>query len=58
MQAGTEFPVRLPEAREEAFKITLAEVGADTFALQLGDVVRSFSYGGEQFSKGSIQINK
>ena len=57
MKTGTQFPARVPEAREEPFMITLAAADDETFSLQLGDTVRSFAYEDEKLSSGSIQLD-
>lgn len=58
MKPGAQFPVRLPEAREEPFTITLTEIAEDSFSLQVGEAVQSFPYEDGAASNGSIQIDE
>lgn len=58
MKAGTQFPVRVPEAREEPFIVTLAEVTNESFSLQIEDTVQSFPYLDTKLSQGAIRLNE
>ena len=42
MKAGASFPARIPETKDQAYTVTLTEVGPDDFTLRLREVEKSY----------------
>lgn len=59
LKLGTSFPVRLPEAEDRSYTLTVTDISSDGYELQIGDVRKRVSYDqGAELKAGSIQLNK
>ncbi|HKK17454.1 MAG TPA: hypothetical protein VJ952_02135 [Opitutales bacterium] len=57
LRPGTSFPVRLPQAKNQTFKLTVAEISSDDYTLQIGDATKKLSFGNQPTSNNSIQFS-
>jgi hypothetical protein len=56
LKPGTSFPVRLPQAQEQTFTLTISEISPDGYTLQIGDATKRMSFDGMSRSN-SIQLS-
>ena len=58
LKLGTSFPVRLPEAKDRSYTLTITQISSDGYELQIGEERKLLSYGqGAELKSGSIQLN-
>lgn len=44
LKPGTSFPVRLPQARDQVFTLTVSEITSEGYTLQVGEVSQQFNF--------------
>lgn len=58
LKLGTSFPVRLPDAKDRSYTLTITEISSDGYELQIGDERKRVSYDqSAELKSGSIQLN-
>ena len=58
LKLGTSFPVRLPEAEDRSYTLTITGISSDGYELQIGEERKLLSYGqSAELKSGSIQLN-
>lgn len=56
LKPGTSFPVRLPQAKDQAFTLTITEITSEGYTLQIGEATKQLSFNNKSQSN-SIQFS-
>lgn len=56
LKPGTSFPVRLPQMKEQTFLLTIAEINADGYTLQVGEALEQYKFINKPQSNSAIQF--
>lgn len=56
LKPGTSFPVRLPQAQDQVFTLTITEITSDGYTLQIGEASKQMSFNSSSQSN-SIQFS-
>jgi hypothetical protein len=57
LKPGTSFPVRLPQAKEQTFMLTITEITSQGYTLKIGEATQTLTYGNSpQSGSNSVQF--
>lgn len=56
LQPGTSFPVRLPQAKDQNFMLSITEIDSDGYTLQIGGATKQFKFNNKAQSDSGIQF--
>jgi hypothetical protein len=55
LKPGTSFPVKIPQAEDQSFILTITEISPDGYTLQIGDAIKTIPYD-NQPSKSTSRV--
>lgn len=56
LQPGTSFPVRLPQAKDQKFMLSITAINSDGYTLQIGEAIEQFKFNNQAQSDSGIQF--
>lgn len=56
LKPGTSFPVRLPQAKDQNFMLSITEIDSDGYTLQIGGATEQFKFNNKTQSNSGIQF--